>query len=310
VQIANRIEAGTLLMNVAKLLARYRVDDPKHFRLESIDCADTGGLDIDKDDAEDLLKKDVKRLTDLQERLYADNRWALLMVLQGLDTSGKDGAIEHVMSGVNPQGCQVHSFKAPSTEELAHDFLWRAVKHLPRRGYIGIFNRSYYEEVAVVRVHPELLERQNLPASVTGEDIWKKRFKDIRAFERHLVRSGTAVLKIFLHVSKEEQRQRLLARLEEPGKRWKFSLGDIAERKLWDDYTAVYEEAICATSRAKAPWYVVPADHKWFARLVIAAAVVDTLEKLDPQFPQIKGEALKDLEEARKTLIAEKGRGH
>jgi PPK2 family polyphosphate:nucleotide phosphotransferase len=293
-------------MKPAKLLARYRVDDSQHFRLASIDPDDTGGVKLDKEEAEALLSADRKLLATLQERLYAQNRWAILVILQGLDTAGKDGVIEHVMGGVNPQGCEVHAFKAPSTEELAHDFLWRASVRLPQRGHIGIFNRSYYEEVLVVRVHPELLERQNLPADLTGKDLWKERFKDIRAFERHLARSGVVVLKFFLHVSKEEQRKRLLDRIEEPAKRWKFSMGDIAERKLRDDYMGAYEDMIRATSRPQAPWYVVPADHKWFARLVVATALVEALERIDPQPPTISGAALEELERVRSALLAEK----
>ena len=215
-------------MKTKKLLERFRVDDPDRFRLADCDPDDTAGIDLDKASAKAMLAEDVKRLADLQERLYADHRWAVLIVLQGMDAAGKDSVIEHVMSGVNPQGCDVHSFKAPSSEELDHDFLWRTTVRLPRRGHIGIFNRSHYEEVLVVRVHPEFLERQKLPRAVAGKDLWKHRFKDIRAFERHLARNGTLVLKFFLHISKEEQRRRFLDRLDEPGKRWKFSMGDLA----------------------------------------------------------------------------------
>jgi PPK2 family polyphosphate:nucleotide phosphotransferase len=289
-------------MKIQKLIKRFRIDDPDRFKLSAFDCADTCGLDFDKHDGKALLAKDVARLAGLQERLYAHDKWALLVVLQAMDTAGKDGVIKHVMSGVNPQGCEVHPFKAPSAEELDHDFLWRAARLLPARGHIGIFNRSHYEEVLVVRVHPELLERQKLPAAVTGKDIWKQRYKDIRAFERHLGRNGIAVIKFFLHVSKDEQRRRLLARIDEPAKRWKFSMGDIAERELWDKYMDAYQDMIRATSREEAPWYVVPADHKWFARLVVAAAMVDNLERLDLEFPKVEGQALKELLEVRAAL--------
>ena len=286
-------------------IKRFRVDDPAHFRLAAFDPADTCGLELDKDDAKAMLVEDSKRLEELQERLYAQDRWAVLVVLQGIDTSGKDGVIKHVMNGINPQGCEVHPFKAPSAAELDHDFLWRAAIRLPARGDINIFNRSYYEEVLVVRVHPEMLERQKLPPSLVGKDVWQQRFEDICAFERHLERSGTVVLKFFLHISKEEQHERLLARLDEPSKRWKFAIGDIAERALWDKYMAAYEDLIRNTSRPHAPWYVVPADHKWFARLVVARVMIETLERLDLQFPKIEGAALKELQRVRAALEAE-----
>jgi PPK2 family polyphosphate:nucleotide phosphotransferase len=292
-------------MKTMTLIERFRIDDPDRFRLASFDCADTCGLNLDKDDAKAMLADDIKRLAELQKRLYADGRWALLIVLQGMDAAGKDGVIAHVMSGLNPQGCEVRSFKAPSEEELAHDFLWRAATKLPERGRIGIFNRSHYEEVLVVRVHPEFLERQKLPAKLANKDIWEHRFKDIRAFERHLARNGVAILKFFLHVSREEQRQRLLARLDEPAKRWKFSMSDVAERELWDKYMAAYEDMIRATSRPEAPWYVVPADNKPFARLAVAAAMIETLERLDLQFPKIEGATLKELAKVRAALEAE-----
>jgi PPK2 family polyphosphate:nucleotide phosphotransferase len=292
-------------MKAEKLLKRLRVGHSGHVRLSSFDCADTFGFDIAKSDAQAMLTSDVERLRELQKRFYADGRWAVLVVLQGMDTAGKDGVISHVMSGVNPQGCQVQAFKAPSAEELQHDFLWRATSRLPARGRIGIFNRSYYEETLVVRVHPDLLDKQRLPQPLVGKDIWQERFKDIRAFERHLARSGVVVLKFFLHISKEEQRKRLLARLDEPHKRWKFSMGDIAERKLWDKYMAAYEDVLGATSRKEAPWYVVPADQKWFARLVVAAALVEALQGLDLQFPKIEGAALEQLDEVRGALLAD-----
>jgi PPK2 family polyphosphate:nucleotide phosphotransferase len=287
----------------AKILQAFRVDSPDRFKLKSIDCADTGG--IDKDAATATLTDEVKRLSDLQERLYAEGRWAVLIVLQGMDAAGKDSIISHVMSGVNPQGCDVHSFKAPSAEELDHDFMWRTSTRLPARGRIGIFNRSYYEDVLVARVHPEVLERQKLPPALTGKHVWEERFADIRAFERHLARSGTLVLKFFLHLSKEEQRRRFLDRLEQPAKRWKFSMNDVHERKRWDDYMVAYEDMIRATSRPAAPWFVVPADHKWFTRLVVAAAVIEALESLDLAFPKIEGKALKEMGKIRRALEAE-----
>jgi PPK2 family polyphosphate:nucleotide phosphotransferase len=287
----------------AKFLENYRVDKPDRFRLASVDCADTGN--VDKDAAGAMLADDVKRLSDLQERLYANHRWAVLIVLQGMDAAGKDSVVAHVMSGVNPQGCDVHSFKAPNAEELDHDFLWRTTARLPARGRIGIFNRSYYEDVLVVRVHPELLERQNIPRTLVGKHIWEERFQDIRAFERHLARSGTLVLKFFLHVSKEEQRRRFLDRLEQPAKRWKFSMDDVNERKRWNDYMAVYQDMIRATSRPTAPWYVVPADHKWFTRLVVATAVIEALESLDLSYPKIDTAGLKEMRKVRAALQAE-----
>jgi PPK2 family polyphosphate:nucleotide phosphotransferase len=293
-------------MKLKKILKRYRIDDPDHFRLASIDPGDTGGLDLDKDDGKTMLVEDTERLADLQQRLYAHDRWALLVVLQGMDTAGKDGVIKHMMGGLNPQGCEVHPFKAPTSRELDHDFLWRAAIRLPARGDINIFNRSYYEEVLVVRVHPELLARQKLPEKLVGKDMWKERFKDIRGFERHLLRSGTRVLKFFLHISKDEQRQRLLARLDEPAKRWKFNAGDFEERKRWDKYIAAYEDMIRHTSCAEAPWYVVPADHKWFARLVVARAIVEALESLDLEFPKVDAAALKEMQKVRAAMLAEK----
>src|SRR5262245_1325755 len=286
----------------SKLARSYRIDDPKGFRLTAFDPDDTAGLDRDKDDIKGMLAADIEKLADLQKRLYAQNQWAILVVLQGMDTSGKDGIISHVMGGVNPLGCEVYPFKAPNDRELEHSFLHRAVLKLPERGHIGIFNRSYYEEVVVVRVHPDLLERQKLPPRLIGKSIWSERFEDIRAFEQHLARSGTLILKFFLHISKEEQRERLLDRLEEPDKRWKFSMGDIAERKLWDKYMAAYQDTIRATSRRHAPWYVVPADHKWFARLTVARAMVDALDKLDLAYPEADAAALKEMHKVHKAL--------
>jgi PPK2 family polyphosphate:nucleotide phosphotransferase len=253
-----------------------------------------------------MLASGVERLTALQEKLYAQNQWSVLIVFQAMDAAGKDGAIKHVMSGVNPQGCQVHAFKTPSAEDLDHDFLWRVAKALPERGRIGIFNRSHYEEVLAVRVHPEFLEKQHLPKQVVGKNIWDDRFKSIRHFESHLARNGVLILKFFLHISPEEQRQRFLARLDEPAKRWKFEMGDVAERKLWDKYMDAYEDAIRETSTEKAPWFVVPSDNKWFARLVIAEAIVEAMEGLDLEFPKVEGEKLKELEQVRGALEAEK----
>jgi PPK2 family polyphosphate:nucleotide phosphotransferase len=290
-------------MSLAKFAKKYRVDDPDKFRIEEWDPADTGRLDIDKKEAKDLLAEGVERLSDLQERLYAQDRWAMLLIFQAMDAAGKDSVIEHVMKGVNPQGCEVHSFKQPSQEELDHDFMWRTNRRLPERGRIGIFNRSYYEEVLVVRVHRELLEKEKMPGKLVTMDIWKERFKDIRAFERYLARNGTVILKFFLHVSKEEQKRRFLKRIDNPAKNWKFAIGDVEERKLWDKYMAAYEDMIRNTSRPEAPWFVVPADNKWFTRLVVAAEVVDALDRLDLKFPSVTGEVQGELAKARKILM-------
>ncbi|HET7806671.1 MAG TPA: polyphosphate kinase 2 family protein [Pseudolabrys sp.] len=289
-------------MNLSKFATRYRVDDPDGFRLKDWNPGDTRGLDIEKGEARDLLEEGVKRLSELQERLYAQDRWAVLLIFQAMDAAGKDSVIEHVMSGVNPQGCDVHSFKQPSQEELDHDFMWRSTRRLPERGRIGIFNRSYYEEVLVVRVHPGLLEKEKMPARLVTRNIWKERFKDIRAFERYLARNGTLILKFFLHVSKEEQKKRFLERIEEPAKNWKFSLGDVEERKLWGEYMAAYEDMVRNTSRPEAPWHVVPADNKWFTRLVVAANVVEALDRLGLKYPQVTGAARRDLAKARRIL--------
>ena len=292
-------------MKLAKIVKHCRIDKPDKFKLADFDPADSFGLPTDIEEVRPILADGVGRLEDMQERLYAHGRWAVLIVLQGMDAAGKDGVIKHVMSGINPQGCLVHSFKAPSAEELAHNFLWRIDKYLPQRGRIGIFNRSHYEEVLAVRVHPELLERQNLPVGATGKNIWKHRLQDIRGFERHLARNGTLVLKFHLRISKKEQRKRFLARLDEPAKRWKFSANDIAERGYWDDYMAAYEEMIRETSTVHAPWYVIPADHKHVAWVIVSAVVVEAIEALKPEFPKIAGQALKDLKEAARRLRAE-----
>jgi PPK2 family polyphosphate:nucleotide phosphotransferase len=286
----------------ADILKRYRVRKGSEFALAKIDPSDTCSIDIEKAEAKAILAEGVKRLAALQERLYADHTWGVLVVLQALDAAGKDSVIKHVMSGVNPQGCDVHSFKAPSELELDHDFLWRAAAALPRRGHIGIFNRSYYEEVLVMRVHKELLERQGLPLKLITKNIWQERFEDINAFERHLARNGIVPIKFFLHVSKEEQRKRLLARLDDPAKQWKFNAGDVGERKLWDQFMAAYDDMIRATATPDAPWYVVPADHKWFTRLVVAAAIVEHLETIDPKFPTLDEAALRDLAAVRAAL--------
>jgi PPK2 family polyphosphate:nucleotide phosphotransferase len=291
------------LANFAKL---YRVDDPEGFRLKDWDPGDTNNLDIQKGEAKDLLEEGVKRLSDLQERLYPQDRWSVLLIFQAMDAAGKDSVIKHVMRGVNPQGCEVHSFKQPSQEELDHDFMWRSARFLPERGRIGIFNRSYYEEVLVVRVHPEILAKEKVPAKLVTKNIWNERFNDIRAFERYLARNGTVILKFFLHVSKEEQKRRFLERIEEPSKNWKFSMGDIAERNLWDKYMAAYEDMIRHTSRPEAPWHVVPADNKWFTRLVVAAEVVEALDRLGLKYPKLTGAARRDLEKAQQILRKER----
>jgi PPK2 family polyphosphate:nucleotide phosphotransferase len=279
----------------------YRVTDGRTFRLEDVDPRDTGGLKT-KQEIKDWLKWGLARLTELQEKLYAEDRWGLLLIFQAMDAAGKDNTIKHVMSGVNPQGCQVFSFKAPSPEELDHDFLWRTNRCLPERGRIGIFNRSYYEEVLVVRVHPEILESQKLPSRLVTKHIWDERFADIAAFERYATRNGITIVKFFLHVSRAEQRRRFLARLDEPSKNWKFSIGDAKERDHWRDYMRAYEDMIRQTSAPYAPWYVVPADHKWFTRAVVGAAVIDALERLDPRFPRVDAEKLKELAAVRAAL--------
>ena len=292
-------------MKLAKIVKQCRIDNPRHFKLADHDPAERFGLATDIEDVKPILADGIARLEELQQRLYADGRWAVLLVFQGMDAAGKDGVIKHVMSGVNPQGCEVHAFKTPSTEELAHDFLWRTGKVLPERGRIGIFNRSHYEEVLVVRVHPEMLQRQKLPPGVTGKNLWKHRFKDVRAFEHHLARNGTLVLKFHLRISKEEQRKRFLARLDEPSKRWKFSMADVAERAHWDRYMAAYEDMIRETSTDYAPWYVVPADHKHVTWLVVSAAIIEALEKLKLGYPKVTGNALKELKKVEHALKAE-----
>jgi len=281
----------------------FRIDHPATFHLSAYKTDKRG--DLDKDKAQKLVEANAKRIADLQDRLYAENRWSVLVIFQGLDAAGKDSAVEHVMRGVNPQGCEVHSFKVPSTEELDHDFLWRATMRLPERGKVGIFNRSYYEELLVVRVHPEVLAKERIPPKLVTRNIWRERFEDICAYERYLTRNGTLILKFFLNVSKEEQRKRFLDRLEEPAKRWKFSMGDVAERALWTKYQVAYQDLIRHTSTAHAPWHVVPADHKWFARVVISATILQELEKLDPRFPRVDPNSLNEFDQVRKALEAE-----
>ena len=283
----------------------YRVRDEK-FRLKDVDPADTGEFQS-KDEAKERQLKGCERMRELQERLYAQDRWSLLVIFQAMDAAGKDSTIEHVMSGLNPQGCQVYSFKAPSPEELDHDFLWRSTCRLPERGRIGVFNRSYYEETLVVRVHPQILAAEKLPPSLVTDDNWKERFQDIRSFERYLARQGTLLRKFVLHVSKDEQKRRFLSRLDEPEKNWKFSARDVEERAHWEDYQDAYEDAIRHTSTEAGPWYVIPADHKWYTRMVVADLIVEALESLDLEFPEVDETQKAELEKARALL--EKGIG-
>jgi len=291
----------------SKLAARYRVDKPGKFRLKDCDPDDTMGFGPEaKGRAAELLAAGVDHLADLQQKLYAQDRWGVLLVFQAMDAAGKDGTIKHVMSGINPQGCQVHSFKSPSAEELDHDFLWRTNCRLPERGRIGIFNRSYYEEVLVVRVHRAFLDKQKLPPKLVTKEIWDERYEDINAYERYLSRNGFVIRKFFLNVSRGEQKKRFLERLENPSKNWKFSLADADERGFWNDYMDAYDEMIRATSTRHAPWYVVPADNKWFTRLVVAAAVIDALEGLDLAFPKVDAAKLRELAAAKKALLAGK----
>ena len=292
---------------LGKLAAPFCVRDGAKFRLKRVDPDDTGRLEHEtKAESQQLLAYGVERLARLQEKLAAQAQWSLLLVFQAMDAAGKDGAIKHVMSGVNPQGCRVVSFKAPSREELAHDWLWRCVRVLPERGQIGIFNRSYYEEVLAVRVHPDLLEGQALPGRLVTGKIWEQRYQDIRAFERHLSRSGTVIRKFFLHVSKKEQKRRLLERLDDPEKHWKFSENDVRQRASWAAYMSAYEDMVRETAGEHAPWFVVPADHKWFTHLVVAAAVVDALEELELAFPEVPPGRKRALARARQKLMSEK----
>jgi PPK2 family polyphosphate:nucleotide phosphotransferase len=288
-------------------VAPFRFDGSGQFHLKSHKTNEKGGLDKDK--AEKILDANRKRLSDFQEKLYAQDSWSLLLIFQGMDAAGKDSTIKSIFDGVNPQGCEVHSFKQPTSHELDHDFMWRCVIVLPERGHIGIFNRSYYEECLVTRVHPELLKQEKIPPRLVTKSIWRQRFEDISAFERYLARNGTVILKFFLNVSKEEQRQRFLDRLEEPSKNWKFSMADVTERALWNRYMAVYQDIVRHTSTAIAPWYVVPADHKWFARVVIGSAIVSTLETLNLRFPRADKASLQEFKRVREALLQEgKGR--
>lgn len=299
------MELSQVLKQCQHLVNPYRIQNGDGFRLEQIDPGDTLDLPSDKKGAREALEQGVEMLSELQQRLYAQNKWAVLLVFQAMDAAGKDGTIKHVMSGVNPQGCQVCSFKAPSAQDLDHDYLWRANQSLPERGRIGIFNRSYYEETLVVRVHPELLAKQSLPPALLGPKLWKQRFEDIRHYEQYLNRNGVVVLKFFLHLSKKEQKRRFLQRLERPEKNWKFSAADIRERGFWEDYMQAYQEMIRETATAQAPWYVVPADHKWFTRLVVAAAVIERLDALDLRYPEVSPEAKQALARAREQLLSE-----
>jgi len=289
---------------IYKVLDRYRITKGRKFRLKDVDPKDTYGLKSElKAEAKTLLQEGVRTLAEMQDKLYAQDRWSVLLIFQAMDAAGKDGTIKHVMSGVNPQGCDVASFKAPSSEELDHDYLWRCMPYLPNRGHIGIFNRSYYEEVLVVRVHPELLKAEKLPPQLVTKRIWEERYEDINDFERYLTRNGTVIRKFFLHVSKEEQKKRFLERLTEPEKNWKFSATDVRERAYWDDYMEAYEQLIRATATPHAPWFVVPADNKWFTRLVVAAAVFHAMEELDLHYPKVDKQKRAQLAEARELLL-------
>ena len=294
-----------ILARLAKHVKPFRITTGRGFRLKDFDPADTRGLEVDKGEATELLKRGTEWLAQEQELLYAQDRWSLLLIFQAMDAAGKDSTIKHVISGLNPQGCQVYSFKQPSAEELDHDFMWRHAKCFPERGRIGIFNRSYYEEVLVVRVHPELLEQQRLPASCVGKHIWNHRLADIEHFERYLTRQGTVILKFFLHVSREEQKKRFLDRLDKPQKHWKFQVSDVRERRFWSRYMEAYEEAITATASKRAPWFVVPADHKWFTRLIVAGAIVQAVEELHLSYPRVSPQKTKELKAARAMLARE-----
>ena len=296
-----------VIKNAAAFAKPFRVTDGKKFRLKDYDPNETGGLGSeDKPRAKEALQNGVQVLAELQDMLYAQRNWSLLLVFQAMDAAGKDGAIKHVMSGVNPQGCQVFSFKGPSAEDLDHDFLWRCVKCLPNRGNIGIFNRSYYEETLVVRVHPEFLSKQKIPASLISKRVWDERFDDIRSFEKHLNRNGTAIVKFFLNVSKGEQKRRFLERADQPEKNWKFSSSDMAERAFWNEYQRAYEDMIRNTASRDSPWYVVPADNKWFSRVAVAAAVIDRLADLNLAYPKVDEKKLMEISEAREALLASK----
>jgi len=298
------VNVEQLIKKARRLVDSFRITSGKKFRLQDIDPGDTLGIGPEeKSHAKEALTHGIEALAELQDKLYAQDKWAALIVLQGLDAGGKDGVIKHVMSGVNPQGCQVHSFKTPSAEDLDHDYLWRYVKCLPNRGHIGIFNRSYYEEKLVVRVHPEILAKQRTPSTLVTKNIWKERFHDIRGFEAYLARNGIVPMKFFLHLSKEEQRRRLLERVEMPEKNWKFSASDLAERARWDDYQEAFEDMIRNTATKDCPWYVVPADNKWFAHGIVAAAIIERLGALDLAYPRVDKEKLGEIAEAKRALL-------
>ena len=294
-----------ILDRIEKYVDPFRITKGKGFKLKDFDPGDTCGLTMGKGEAAELLQRGTEWLAEEQDMLYAQDRWSLLLVFQAMDAAGKDGTIKHVMSGVNPQGCQVYSFKQPSSVDLSHDFLWRYAKRLPERGRIGIFNRSYYEEVLIVRVHEEILNRQKLPATLVRKSIWDERLADIARFEDYLTRQGVIILKFFLHVSREEQKKRFMQRLERPEKHWKFSASDVHERKFWNDYMHAFEEAIRATASKHAPWFVVPADNKWFTRLVVAAAIVRAVEELDLTYPKVSAEKKEELAAVRAALALE-----
>ncbi len=295
-----------IIKRARELAKPFRISNGKDFRLKEVDPDDTLEFtkEADKPRAKEALATGVTALAELQDKLYAQDKWAVLLMFQAMDAAGKDGAIKHVMSGINPQGCQVYSFKSPSSEDLDHDYLWRCTKSLPNRGHIGIFNRSYYEEVLVVRVHPEFMAKQKLPPKLVGKKIWEHRFEDIRNFEQYLARNGVVVRKFFLHVSKKEQKRRFLERIDNPSKNWKFSSNDASERDFWDDYMEAYEEMIQGTASDEAPWYVVPADNKWFTRVVVASAVIETLASLDLAYPEVDQSKLKELAAAKKKLLS------
>jgi PPK2 family polyphosphate:nucleotide phosphotransferase len=299
------VKENKLIQETTRLAERYVVTKGEKFRLKEFDPADTGGMKSKKH-AEKLQEQSSALASQMQEKLYAQDRWALLLIFQGMDAAGKDGAVKHVMSGVNPQGCDVYSFKAPTNEELDHDYLWRTHRVMPERGKIGIFNRSYYEEVLVVRVHPGLLKAEKLPDRLVTKHVWDERYEDINSFERYLTRNGVVIRKFFLHISKKEQKNRFLERLEDSKKNWKFSMADIKERSFWKDYKEAYEEMIQKTATKHAPWYVIPADNKWFARLIVASAIVEALDGLDLTFPDVDKAKKKELEQIRDSLLADK----
>jgi PPK2 family polyphosphate:nucleotide phosphotransferase len=305
-EVLDRIPRKEILGRIQKYVHPFRITKGEDFRLKDFDPAETCGLKLDKGETAELIEGGIAWLAEEQDMLYAQNRWSLLLIFQAMDAAGKDSTIKHVMSGVNPQGCQVFSFKQPSSEELDHDFMWRYLRHLPERGRIGIFNRSYYEEVLVVRVHPEVLKRQKLPPRLVGKGIWEERLADIARFEDYVTRQGTKILNFFLHVSRKEQKKRFMERLDKPKKNWKFSASDVKERKFWDDYMDAFEEAIQATASKHAPWFVVPADNKWFTRLLVGAAIVEAMENLGLAYPKVDAAEQKEIVAARAALSPER----